>query len=435
MTPQSSDPAAAAANSSFPLLSRLSLMMFLQYFVQGSYLPIASVYVKDALGFTLMQISVFGAALAVGPILAPFIVGQLVDRMFATQRVMAYCHLLGGLLMLALYSQNQVWAVVVLGTIYSVLYVPTMMLSNSLAFHHLKNSEMEFPWIRLFGTLGYIVPAYIIEFWWLSGLQRPALDHARGIAFALSGVVGIGMGLYCFTLPHTPAQQKEGRKYAPGIVIAMLRQRHFLILVIVSFLIAMAHQFVLTWYSPFMSDILKTGDRGAYEQSISSVGQICELGVLAILGLLIKRLGFKRTMLLGTTAYMLRCLLFSLVFSLDPPFAGKVALAAMGQALHGFCFGCFLAVAYMYVDRIAPRDVRGSMQTMYGTFVVALGFFVGGLVSGPVAEWFNSGTSETPVLDWTGIWLTCAALCAVCVVLFAALFPNKVPEPADDGET
>ncbi|NUQ64809.1 MAG: MFS transporter [Pirellulales bacterium] len=417
--------------SPFPLLSRLSLMMFLQYFVQGAYLPIASVYVQDALGFTSMQVGIFSSALAVGPFLAPFVIGQIVDRMFATERVMAFCHLAGGLLMLAIYTQAQVWPVILLGTAYSILYVPTMMLSNSLAFQHLKNSDMEFPWVRLFGTLGYIIPAYVIEFWWLRGLQGESLDRARAFAFALSGIVGVLMAIYCLTLPRTPAQQREDRKYAPGVVISMLRSRHFFVLILVSFFIAMAHQFVVVWYSPFVRAILDTGDWGAYEQSISSVGQICELGVLAVLGLLIKRLGFKWTMLLGITAYLLRCLLFSLVFGLDLPFAGKLALAAAGQALHGFCFGCFLAVAYMYVDRIAPRDVRGSMQTLYGTFVIALGFFAGGMVSGQIGEWFTSGAGEAIRRDWTSIWLSCAGLCAACLVVFAAYFPKKLPETSE----
>ena len=312
-----------------------------------------------------------------------------------------------------------------MGTVYSILYVPTMMLSNALAFEHLKNSDMEFPWVRLFGTLGFIVPAYLIEFWWLRGLQGDELNQARAVAFALSGIAGIAMGIYCLSLPYTPPRQSLERKYAPGAVVALLRQRDFLVLVVVSFFIAIAHEFVVVWYSPFMRTILDTGGWGAYEQSISSVGQICELAVLAGLGLLIKRLGFKGTMLLGTVAYLLRCLLFAAVFSLDLPPTGRLLLAAAGQALHGFCFGCFLAVAYIYVDRIAPKDVRGSMQTVYGTFVVALGFFVGGFVSGAIGDWFSTTVDQTTVRDWTSIWLSCAAICALCVVVFAAMFPRK----------
>ncbi len=412
------------------LLGRLSVMMFLQYFVQGAYLPIASVYVERSLGFTPMQVGLCISALAVGPILAPFVVGQLVDRWFATERVMAVCHIVGGLLMLWLARQTQAGPVILLGTVYSILYVPTMMLSNSLAFQHLRNSDMEFPWIRLFGTLGYIVPAYVIEFWWLRGLDGAALDRARAIAFVLSGVVGIGMGLYCLSLPHTPPVGKK-RGYAPGIVLALLRRRDFLVLVVVSFLIAIVHQFVIAWYSPFMREILDRGGWGAWEQTISSVGQVCEIGVLAILGLLIKRLGYKRTMLLGATAYLLRCVLFSLVFLCDLPFAAGLMLAATGQALHGFCFGCFMAVGYMYVDKVAPPDVRGSMQTVYGVLVLSLGFFVGGFVSGAIGDRFTSGVGAAAVHNWPGIWLSCTALSVVCLVLFAAFFPRAMSRESE----
>ncbi len=119
--------------SSLTLMTRLSVMMFLQYFIQGSYLPIASVYVQDTLGFSGRQVGWFGSALAVGPILTPFLLGQLVDRRFATQRVIAVCHLCGGVLMLALCTQSTFWPVIVLGTAYSVVYIPTMMLTNSMA--------------------------------------------------------------------------------------------------------------------------------------------------------------------------------------------------------------------------------------------------------------------------------------------------------------
>ena len=173
------DETALKDKTSFPLLSRLSVMMFLQYFVQGAYLPVAAVYVKESLGFSDREVGVFVSALAVGPILAPFIVGQLVDRFFATERVVSFCHLVGGILMLILSTEVRPLPVIVIGTIYSILYVPTMMLTNSLAFQQLKNSDMEFPWIRAFGTFGFIVPAYLIEFWWLYGLEGAALDKAR----------------------------------------------------------------------------------------------------------------------------------------------------------------------------------------------------------------------------------------------------------------
>jgi nucleoside transporter len=419
--------------SSFALLARLSLMMFIQYFVQGAYLPIASVYAERSLHFDALQVGAFISALSVGPMLAPFVLGQLVDRFFATQRVLAWCHLLSGALMLALYLQTGFWPVIILGTIYSVMYVPTMMLTNSLAFAHLANRDSEFPWIRIFGTFGYIVPAYLIEFWWLRGLEGDDLERARGIAFALSGAASLAMAVYCWTLPHTPPKPSAERKYAPGAVLGMVRQRDFLVLVVVSFFIAIAHQCTIAWYSPFVRDVLDSGGWGAYEQTISSAGQICELAVLAVLGLVIARLGFKRTLLVGLLAYLARCLLFAIVFGVDLSFAVMLILATAGQALHGFCFGCFFATAYIYVDRIAPADLRGSMQTIYGVFVLALGFFAGGFASGQVGQWFALAEGSLPSRDWTSIWLCCAALCAACVVAMAAMFPARPSARGDDG--
>src|SRR5690606_28588151 len=150
-----------------------------QYFVQGCYLPIMTLYVKDALGFDGTLMGQFAAALSLGPLAAPFVIGQVVDRHIASQWVLSFCHLAAGATMLTMYwlmlgglqldRSALVWSIMGLGTLYSVLYVPTMMLTNSLTFHHLKNRDREFPVVRLFGTLGFVVPAWVIELYWLSG--------------------------------------------------------------------------------------------------------------------------------------------------------------------------------------------------------------------------------------------------------------------------
>ncbi len=412
--------------SSVNMLSRLSLMMFLQYFVQGAYQPVVTVYVLKTLHFTETQAGAFSAMLSVGPLIAPFFVGQMVDRYFATERVLAVFHILGGVLMLVLYTQTGFWPVIIVGTLYSVLYVPTMMLTNALAFRHLRNRDLEFPWVRLFGTIGFMVPAYLVEFWWLWGLQGETLNQARGVVFVFSGVFGILLGFYCLTLPGTPPQPHKDRKYAPGAAVRELLKRHYVALVVISFFIAISHKFFWFWNSPFLRAILDSGGvEGAYEQSISSIGQFCEIFVMAGLGFAIRRIGFKWTMVVGAVAYALRCFLLAAVFSLDPAFAWKLTIAIVGQALHGFCFGCFLAAAYMYVDKAAPFDLRGSMQTLYGTFVVAVGFFAGGFVSGWVGSLFSTGSGDDIIRDWTSIWLSCAVFSSVCVAGFIFFFPGK----------
>jgi len=417
--------------SSVRLLSRLSLMMFLQYFVQGAYLPIVSVYVEKGLGFSAFAVGAFGSALAVGPILAPFLIGQLADRHFATQRLVACCHFAAGVLMIFLYFQTQVWAVILIGTVYSVLYVPTMMLTNSLAFQHLGDSKSEFPIVRLFGTIGFIVPAYVVEFYWLRGLAGDELNTARGVVFLISGVAGLIMALYCLSLPHTPPQRKT-RDYAPWVILRLMKERQFLVFVLASFLIGIAHKFFFVWNSPFLRAVLDSGGwTGAYEQSISSIGQICEVAVMLVLGFSIARFGFKRVLIAGAAAYAVRCFLFASVFWLDPAFTAKLTLVAIGQALHGFCFGCFLATGFIFVDRVAPKDARGSMQTIYGTMVLGLGFFVGGLFSGWIGTHFTTVTDTSTVRDWTSIWASCGCLALVVTLGLAVLMPKSGDEATE----
>jgi nucleoside transporter len=431
---------------------RLSLMMFLQYFVQGAFLPVISVYLQDALGFSATQLGTFGAALAIGPLVSPFIIGQLVDRHISTERVLAFCHLAGGVLMMVLYFQSSYTVVLVLGTLYSTLYAPSMMLTNSLAFHHLVDRDRDFPVTRLWGTIGFIVPAWLVEPLFLSGLTGDELNSARGIVLAFAGIGGLVMGLYSLTLPHTPPHRDDKQEIAPGKVLGMFRLRNFCVLVLISFVVALVHKFYFVWNSPYLKAILEQGEVvGAWEQRISSIGQVFEILVMAFLGFSIRRFGFKRTMTVGTIAYLVRCLIFAGVISIDAPFPVVMTGVCLGQALHGFCFGCFLAAAFMYVDRVAPVDVRGTMQNFYGTFVLGVGFLVGGLVSGNVGDRFTTAGDQPTVRarlgieseaglihmtqerdgrkmemlrDWTGIWLGGAALATVALVGFVLLFPN-----------
>jgi len=449
---------------------RLYVMMFLQYFVQGCYLPIISVYLEDGLGFSPWQIGAFGSALAVGPLVAPFIIGQLVDRHVSTERVLSFCHVAGGVIMLALFridvlvpdGASLFLPVAILGTAYSTLYVPSMMLTNSLTFHHLNDREREFPLVRLWGTIGFIVPAWLIEPLFLSGFSGQELNEARGIVLAFAGVSGLIMGAYSLSLPHTPPAEEDRKDIAPGKVLGLLRSRNFLSLVLISLLVAVVHKFYFVWNPVYLKGVLREGGvTGAWEQRISSVGQVCEIAVMAVLGLLIKRLGFKWTMTLGTLAYVVRCLIFSAAISIDAPFPMIMSMVCVGQALHGFCFGCFLAAAFIYVDRVCTPDVRGSMQNFYGTFVIGLGMFLGGFIAGGVGDLFTTPVGSKPsreqwgiesraglvathpkegeapkLHDWPGIWLAGGAIAMVALLAFVASFPQdkRKPPPDDAGE-
>ncbi len=454
---------------------RLQVMMFLQYFVQGCFLPVIAVYLQESMGIGSEQLGAFVAGISLGPLLASFIVGQLADRRLATEKVLALSHLGGAALMFSIYASihyfganaNDGFGLVLgLGVGFSIFYTPSVMLTNALAFHHLQSAELEFPRIRLWGTIGFIVPAWLVEYFFLSGNQSALLANARGVTLLFAAGAGAVMGLYCLTLPHTPPKQGAS-KIAVAEVLALLKEPAFRVLVIVAFGIAIVHQFFFTVNGPFLKAMLFRGGEAGWEARISSIGQVTEIGVMAGLGLLILRLGFKGTFTLGIVAYIARCLLLALAASIDGQFATSMTLVCLGQALHGFCFGCFLAAGFMFVDRCSPRDARGSMQTFFGTFVLGLGFFVGGWVGGWTGQFFSSpnhsdlgmvaGTSGWTAVfeqagppadsvrgqlgiestagwtavagrderrDWVGVWLASAAIGLVCLLIFVVFFPR-----------
>lgn len=413
-------------NTPRSLLVRLCLMMFGQYFVQGSYLSIVSVYLRDTLGFNELQIGYISAALGVGPLLAPLVIGQLVDRWLPTERVLAGCHFLAGLTMLAMYTQREFTPVILLVTLYSALYVPTMMLTNTVAFRHLLNRDREFPLVRVCGTLGFIVPAWLIEFYFKPMLAAQGSGGGYGIAFVVSGLAGILVAFYCLTLPSTPPAQAVSGKYAPGVIFGLLRRRDFLFLTLVTFVVAGVHTFYFVWNTPLLQTVLARVGLADKVQSFSTIGQIAEIAAMALIGPSIARLGYKRTMGIGLAAYALRCA--ALAAAGDGMFSpgASVALAATGNALHGVCFGFFLATAFMYVNNTSPPDVKGSMQTIYGTLIFGLGGVIGAKLAGDVGKHFRiSAENVEAVYNWNGIWLTCAAAAALCWLVFVIAFPRK----------
>ena len=460
---------------------RLYLMMFLQYFVQGCYLPVISVYLEESMGLSKGQIGLFGTALAIGPLFSAMVLGQLADRRFATENVLALSHLAGAVLMFLLYASIQYmgasaargfWLVLLLGVSYAVLYAPSMMLTNALAFHHLKDSDREFPLVRLWGTIGFVLPAWIVEYFFLSGSQSELLNNARGVTLLLAAGAGALMGVYSFTLPHTPPR-KGASKLALTQIVELFRNRAFLVLVCVALGVAIVHKFFFVLNSPYLKAMLYRGGEAGWEGRISSIGQVAEVGVMAILALLIARLGFKWTMALGIFAYIARSLLLAGAAAIDGQFTLSMTLVCLGQAMHGFCFACFLAAGFMFVDRTASDDIRSSIQNFFGTFVLGLGFLLGGLIAGWVGNAFEApnqtelgmatgasgwtaiyqeaGPPEDSVRarlgiqsqagwtvvvgqdrrqDWIGTWTTSAALGLICLLVFVWFFPAAAgPRP------
>lgn len=380
-----------------PLLGlRLSAMMFLQYAVWGAWLPILGRYLGGHLDFSGEQIGwIVGAAGAVGAIFAPFIAGQFADRHFAAERFLFVSMILGGAVQYLLAGMTTFTQWIALSCVYSIIYMPTIAISNSLAFSHLREPGRHFPAIRLWGTIGWIAVSWVFPMVWLqtdlkfvshapflAGDERPDVLARLADAMRLSGIVSVVYGLYCLTLPHTPPKKSiEALAFAKAF--GLLRKPGLAVVTLAALPISIIHTIYFIQTPNFLPTL--DGMRTSDVQQAMSIGQFSEIFVLAALGFFVRRVGFRWLLTIGCLAYFLRFMIFSI--------GAPTPLVVASQALHGVCFACFYATAFIYVERVAPSDVRHSAQTVFG--IILLG--VGPLLASPVLGQVSAYAQRTGV--------------------------------------
>ncbi|MEQ8315008.1 MAG: MFS transporter [Gammaproteobacteria bacterium] len=430
--------------------SRLSLMMFLQYAVWGIWLPVLATYLQSpvaggGLGFTSGQVGlIIGVAGSIGAVSAPFIAGQFADRYFPTEKFLAVLLVLGGIVKITLSYQQSFTAWLLLATLYSVLYMPTLSLTNSMAFAHLNNSEKDFPRIRVWGTIGWIAASWLFPMIWLQNnlefqilppffVGTEVADATARLADTLkvSGIIAFLYAGFCFLLPHTPPKRDGVEKLAFKKAFSLLSKRSFAVLVAASLPIAVIHQIYFMQTGPFFENQL--GMLVTYIAPAMTVGQFAEIGFLAILGMLLVRLGFKWTITIGALAYFTRYAIWGLISlqeasgpSVDA--AGQfvwttpLMIGVFSQILHGLCYACFFASAFMYVDRIADEDIRNSAQTVFGIIILGLGPMIAGPFLGVLGSVFGEAGVVT---NFAGMWFTLAAIALLTAALVVFAFEDE----------
>ncbi|MDP6505158.1 MAG: MFS transporter, partial [Planctomycetota bacterium] len=326
-----------------------------------------------------------GFAGAVGAICAPFIAGQVADRYFNTERFLAFLFMAGGAVKWYTATQTSFQAWLWLSIIYSVLYMPTIALTNSLAFAHLDDQEKEFPYVRVWGTIGWIAASWIFPWIWIQTdlkftsmppfLEGPEKDGAVMLlanALKFSGILSFALGIYSLTLPATPPKKEGVAKLAFAKAFALFRYSSFTTLVGASLLISIVHTIYFIHTGSFLSDIgLKDGHIGP----AMSIGQFAEIIVLAPLGFLLAKLKMKKVIFAGCMAYVARYAIFG-----TPSF--PLEIIVVSQFLHGVCFSCYYAAAFIYIDAIAEEDIRNSVQTVFGIILLGIGPILAGTVYG-----------------------------------------------------
>jgi nucleoside transporter len=396
--------------------SRLALMMFLEYFIWGGWYVTVGTWLGETLHFSGTEIGLVAGTTAIGAIISPFIAGWMADRFFATQKVLAVLHGVGALLLWMAASRASFGPVYWLVLLYACFYMPTLALTNSLAFRQMRDPKIEFGPIRVLGTLGWIVAGLLI-----GGLRLEASAMPLRIAAGAS----LLMAIYCLTLPHTPplatAKAFRPSDLFPVDALRLFRDRSFAVFVLASFLICVPLQFYYAFTNLFLNEI---GIHNAAGKMTG--GQMSELICMLLIPWFFRRLGVKYMLIAGMSAWAIRYALFAW----GNGGAGMWMLWG-GIVLHGICYDFFFVTGQIYVDRKAPLALRAAAQGLITLITYGAGMLLGSWLSGAVVDHFTITSGGVVTHNWHSIWLVSAA-CSVAVLIFFffTFYDREQPEPA-----
>lgn len=360
---------------------RLSLMMFFQYFIWSSWYVTMGPYLGGTLNFTGQQIGFAYNCTALAAMLSPFFVGMVADRFFATEKILAVLHLAGGMLLFGVSQAKSFSLFYPLLIAHTLCYMPTLALTNSLSFAQMKDPGKEFPSIRVLGTISWICAGLAVG--WLFGTKAITTP----LPFQMGGVVSILMGLYCFTLPHTPPKVTgpvSARDVLGLDALQLMKERSFAIFVAAAFLICIPLTFYFSFTPTFLADSNVTNVPGKM-----TMGQMSEIFFMLVMPWFFVRLGVKWMLGVGMFCWAARYLLFVLGYNSEtiwPLYAGVI--------LHGICYDFFFVTAYIYVDKKAPETIRAKAQGFIAFVTLGAGMFVGANLSGVVVDKYSFPTVE-----------------------------------------
>ena len=425
--------------------ARLFLMMLLQLFIWGAWLPLIFGYLPT-LGFSPIEQSWILNAFPVAAIAGLFFSNQFADRNFAAERFLSFSHLVGGLSMFGLAMTTDFWPFLILMWVHCLFYVPTISITNSIAFAHMKDPASEFGPIRMGGTLGWILAAWPFAFilvdWAAvraaepdglieligtalgSGLTGDALRAATPWTFRVAGFTSLALALYALFLPHTPARKAVSEsmdKLAWLEAAKLLRHPFILVLWIVTLADSFVHNAFFNWAAVFFASEA-VGIPGNWIMPVMSIGQVAEIVTMIVLGTVLKKLGWRVTMMVGVLGYALRFAVFTW-------FPEATIFIVLINLVHGICYAFFFATVYIFVDAHFPADVRSSAQGLFNVMILG----VGALIANSICPWLlQTVYTVDGITDFKSMFMIPMTISILAALLLAFGFrpPSDVTQSA-----
>ena len=397
-------------------------MMFLEFFIWGAWFVTLGTFLGNTLNASGLEIANVFSTQSWGAIIAPFIIGMIADRYFNAERILGVLHLIGAFLMYQMYQSESVanFFPYVLG--YMILFMPTLSLVNSVSFRQMKNPEKEFSFVRIWGTIGWIIAGLSISyvFKWDSGegLQSGLLRNT----FMMAAIGSLILGLFSFTLPPTPPVKAGGTGEKESIAkimgldaVKLLKDRNFLVFFICSILICIPLAFYYQYANPFLTEIGLANATGKM-----SIGQMSEALCLLLLPVFFTRFGFKNTILIGMLAWVIRYMLFAYGN------AGELAfMLILGIALHGICYDFFFVSGQIYTDSKAGKENKSAAQGLITLATYGVGQLIGFWIAGYVSDLYTTVKASDVAMFWQQLWVVPAGIAFVVMIIFILFFKKE----------